>query len=93
MASPDAFAQAARVLGMRVSHADPGPLILSLGTDGFGRSDTREALRSFFEIDPPSIAAAALVALSRCDGLSERKAAKAIRELGINPDAIDPLSV
>jgi len=34
MASPDAFAQAARVLGMRVSHADPGPLILSLGTDG-----------------------------------------------------------
>jgi len=66
---------------------------LSLGTDGFGRSDTREALRSFFEIDPPSIAAAALVALSRCDGLSERKAAKAIRELGINPDAIDPLSV
>jgi pyruvate dehydrogenase E1 component len=37
-----------------------------LGTDGFGRSDTREALRSFFEVDPPSIAAATLAALARC---------------------------
>ena len=37
----------------------PEPYI-SLGTDGFGRSDTREALRAYFEIDPPQIAAATL---------------------------------
>jgi ABC-2 type transport system ATP-binding protein len=34
MAGPDGFAQAARVLGNRVSHADPGPLVLSVRTDG-----------------------------------------------------------
>ena len=39
------------------------PYYVSLGTDGFGRSDTREALRSLFEIDPPHIAAAALAEL------------------------------
>ncbi|TMD28640.1 MAG: hypothetical protein E6I94_08065 [Chloroflexi bacterium] len=66
---------------------------VSLGTDGFGRSDTREALRSFFEIDPPQIAAAALVALSRCGGIRASRAASAIRELGIDPDKTDPLSV
>ena len=43
-----------------------------LGTDGFGRSDTREALRSFFEIDPPQIAAATLAALARCGGYAGR---------------------
>ena len=38
------------------------PYYVSLGTDGFGRSDTRENLRALFEIDPPQIAAATLVA-------------------------------
>jgi pyruvate dehydrogenase E1 component len=66
---------------------------VSLGTDGFGRSDTREALRSFFEVDPPQIAAATLAALSRCGGLPAKRAAAAIRELGIDPDKTDPLSV
>jgi pyruvate dehydrogenase E1 component len=66
---------------------------ISLGTDGFGRSDTREALRSYFEIDPPQIAAATLTALSRCGSLPAKRAAAAIRELGIDPDKIDPLSV
>src|ERR671931_626849 len=56
---------------------------LSLGTDGFGRSDTREALRGLFEIDPPNIAAAALVALVRCGDIPASKAAKALAELGI----------
>ena len=42
------------------------PHYLSLGTDGFGRSGTREDLRAMFEIDPPHIAAATLVALARC---------------------------
>ncbi len=66
---------------------------VSLGTDGFGRSDTREALRSFFEVDPPQIAAATLAELSRCGGLPAKRAAAAIKELGIDPDRMDPLSV
>ena len=63
---------------------------MPLGTDGFGRSDTREALRSFFEIDPPQIAAATLADLARCGGYPTRKAAKAIRELGVDPEKADP---
>ncbi len=42
----------------------PGPMVL-LGTDGYGRSDTRAALRDFFEVDARHIAFAALVALAR----------------------------
>jgi pyruvate dehydrogenase E1 component len=66
---------------------------LSLGTDGFGRSDTRENLRALFEIDPPHIAAATLVALARCGALPPAKATKAIRGLGIDPDKTDPLAL
>jgi pyruvate dehydrogenase E1 component len=66
---------------------------LSLGTDGFGRSDTRDALRGLFEIDPPNIAAASLVALARCGDLPASKAAKALRELGVDPDKADPVAI
>jgi pyruvate dehydrogenase E1 component len=69
------------------------PHYLALGTDGFGRSDTREALRSLFEIDPPHIAAATLVGLARCGALPAGKAAKAIAELGIEPEKADPLAL
>ncbi len=63
-----------------------------LGTDGFGRSDTREALRAFFEIDPPQIAAATLAALARCGSITPKRAARAIRELGLDPEKTDPLA-
>jgi pyruvate dehydrogenase E1 component len=69
------------------------PYYVSLGTDGFGRSDTREALRSLFEIDPPHIAAAALVELVRCGALAGEKASAAIRELGIDPEKLDPVAL
>jgi pyruvate dehydrogenase E1 component len=69
------------------------PHYLALGTDGFGRSDTRENLRSLFEIDPPHIAAATMVSLVRCGALPASKAAKAIKELGIDPEKADPLAV
>src|SRR5689334_5807301 len=59
---------------------------LSLGTDGFGRSDTRENLRALFEIDPSHIAAATLVALARCGAVPQTRATKAIRALGIDPE-------
>lgn len=58
-----------------------------LGTDGFGRSDTRPSLRSFFEVDCPHIAAAAFSALARTGQISAEKAEQAIKDLGIKrPD-------
>jgi pyruvate dehydrogenase E1 component len=64
---------------------------VTLGTDGFGRSDTRENLRAYFEIDAPSIAAAALVALAKAGDITAEAAAKGIAELGIDPEKADPL--
>jgi pyruvate dehydrogenase E1 component len=66
---------------------------VSLGTDGFGRSDTREALRKFFQIDMWSIAATAVVMLARCGAMSRSDAVKAMHDLGIDPDAPDPLDL
>jgi pyruvate dehydrogenase E1 component len=65
----------------------------ALGTDGFGRSDTREALRAFFEIDGPSIAAAAMSALARSGDITPEAAEQAIADLGVDPEKVDPLSV
>jgi pyruvate dehydrogenase E1 component len=64
-----------------------------LGTDGFGRSDAREALRELFEIDPTHISAAALVGLTRDGRMSSAEAAEGLRELGVNPEAADPRSL
>jgi pyruvate dehydrogenase E1 component len=66
---------------------------VALGTDGYGRSDTRESLRAFFEIDAASIAAAAMSALANAGEVTAEAAAKAITDLGIDPDKVDPLSV
>ena len=63
---------------------------LSLGTDGFGRSDTREALRRFFEVDAEHIAAAALYGLARAEAMAPKAVAKAIADLGLDPDAPEP---
>jgi pyruvate dehydrogenase E1 component len=69
------------------------PYYVALGTDGFGRSGTREDLRSLFEIDPPHIAAATLVELARCGAIPAEKAAAAIKELGIDPEKLDPVAL
>jgi pyruvate dehydrogenase E1 component len=65
----------------------PGGWWRALGTDGFGRSDTREALRRFFEIDAEHIAATALAELARCGHIDGRKARESIGQLGIDPAA------
>jgi pyruvate dehydrogenase E1 component len=69
------------------------PYYVSLGTDGFGRSDTREALRTLFEIDPPHIAAAALAELARCGAMAPDKVAKAIATLDVDPAKLDPTAL
>jgi pyruvate dehydrogenase E1 component len=68
----------------------PGGLY-ALGTDGFGRSDTREALRRFFEVDAECITLAALHQLARRGEFKPARVQKAVRELGIDPDKIDPM--
>ncbi len=70
----------------------PGGL-MTLGTDGFGRSDTRPALRRFFEIDAESIVMATLYALAEQGQYEHSAVAKAIRDLGIDPEKQFPLIV
>jgi pyruvate dehydrogenase E1 component len=64
---------------------------VSLGTDGYGRSDTREALRRYFEVDAESITYAALHALYLDGMIPLKKVTDAIEFLGIDPEKLDPL--
>ncbi len=65
--------------------------LASLGTDGFGRSEGRSALREFFEVDARFIALATLHELF-LDGKIERSVIeKAIKELGLNPEKLNPV--
>ena len=67
----------------------PGRYV-ALGTDGFGRSDTREALRAFFEIDTPNIVVAVLSALADEGKIDRAVVAQAMERYGIDPAAADP---
>jgi pyruvate dehydrogenase E1 component len=67
----------------------PGGLT-TLGTDGFGRSDTRERLRRFFEIDAESTVIATLYALAEKRQIERSVAAKAIKDLGVDPEKVFP---
>ncbi|OGG46003.1 MAG: pyruvate dehydrogenase (acetyl-transferring), homodimeric type [Candidatus Handelsmanbacteria bacterium RIFCSPLOWO2_12_FULL_64_10] len=69
----------------------PGGL-RALGTDGFGRSDSRAALRRHFEVDAESIAVTALHALWRQGKLKKERVEEAIRTLGIDPEKPDPVT-
>jgi pyruvate dehydrogenase E1 component len=64
-----------------------------LGTDGFGRSDGRAALREFFEVDRRSIVVAALKALADQDALDARTVAEAIARYRIDPEKPDPVTL
>jgi pyruvate dehydrogenase E1 component len=61
-----------------------------LGTDGFGRSATREELRRFFEVDAEHIVVAALSALAARGTVDTSLATAAIAECAIDPDCPDP---
>jgi len=69
-----------------VSRWVPGGAWTSLGTDGFGRSDTREALRRFFGVDAEHICAAVLAELARGGRLDAREARRKIGELGLEEE-------
>ncbi|MBM3880668.1 MAG: pyruvate dehydrogenase (acetyl-transferring), homodimeric type [Verrucomicrobia bacterium] len=67
----------------------PGGLT-TLGTDGFGRSDTRPNLRRFFEVDAESVVVATLHALAERDALPRARVAQALGELGVDPEQAHP---
>jgi pyruvate dehydrogenase E1 component len=62
-----------------------------LGTDGFGRSDTRVALRRHFEVDAEHIAFATLATLAREGTIENSLVSKAIGDLGVDPAKVDPI--
>ena len=64
-----------------------------LGTDGFGRSDTREKLRRFFEVDRQHIALAALKSLAEEGKVTTEKVAQAMDRFGLDPDKPSPARV
>jgi pyruvate dehydrogenase E1 component len=62
-----------------------------LGTDGFGRSDTRSALRRHFEVDAENAAYAALHSLAKAGSYDSKDLVKALETLGLDPEQINPL--
>jgi pyruvate dehydrogenase E1 component len=65
--------------------------LLTLGTDGFGRSESREALRDFFEVDARFIALAALTGLARDGKVKSDTLKKAFKKLEIDPGKANPV--
>jgi pyruvate dehydrogenase E1 component len=70
-----------------------GTRLVTLGTDGFGRSDNREHLRRHFEVSAEAIAGATLSRLAREGSFDAQQAAAAFTELGLDVDAKDPARV
>jgi pyruvate dehydrogenase E1 component len=64
---------------------------VTLGTDGYGRSDTRENLRRFFEVDRHYIVVAALHALAKDGVIPSSQAAAAMKKYGLDPKKPNPL--
>jgi pyruvate dehydrogenase E1 component len=79
-----------KMLPASISKWIPGPLIM-LGTDGYGRSETRQALRDFFQVDARHIAYSALFALYQQGDLNKTAIKKAQKKLEIDPDQINPI--
>ncbi|HEX5070267.1 MAG TPA: pyruvate dehydrogenase (acetyl-transferring), homodimeric type [Vicinamibacterales bacterium] len=67
-----------------------GRPVVTLGTDGFGRSEDRASLRDFFEVDARYIVAATLSALHRQGDIDARTVTQAFKDLDIHPDKADP---
>lgn len=81
-----------KMLAEQIAPYVPGPFY-SLGTDGFGRSDTRENLRHFFEIDRYYITLTALRALANEKVIEMSKVEQAIKKYKIDPNKPNPTTV
>ena len=78
-----------KVLPESIAQWLPRPL-MALGTDGFGRSESRVALRDFFEVDAKHIVLATLTALLRDKQIKLEVLQQAVKDLGINPEKANP---
>jgi pyruvate dehydrogenase E1 component len=81
-----------KALPESVSQWFPGSLT-ALGTDGFGVSDSREALREYFEVNPNHIAFAALYDLAKQGQFKAEELKKAAKSLGIDPEKVNPRTI
>ncbi|ABC28140.1 Pyruvate dehydrogenase complex, dehydrogenase (E1) component [Hahella chejuensis KCTC 2396] len=80
-----------RLFADQVRQFIPQQTVHVLGTDGFGRSDTREKLRRHFEVDRYYVAVAALDCLAREDKIERSVVTEAIRKYGIDPNKPNPI--
>ncbi|MCG3175230.1 MAG: Pyruvate dehydrogenase E1 component [Candidatus Omnitrophica bacterium] len=81
-----------KIVSEQIAPWVPGGLT-ALGTDGFGRSETRQALRRFFEVDAECTVIATLDALRRQGQVSADVVHKAIQDLGVDPEKVHPILV
>ena len=81
-----------RAVPDQVARWIPGPYT-SLGTDGFGRSDAREDLRRFYEVNGPNVVVAVLSQLAGTGGVDPGAVAEAIDRYSVDPDAVEPWRV
>ena len=79
-----------KIVPEQIARFVPHRMFVPLGTDGMGRSDTREALRAHFEIDTGNVVVAVLSALFAQGEVKEETVNDAIRRFGLDPDAPDP---
>jgi pyruvate dehydrogenase E1 component len=82
-----------KIVPEQVARFLPGRTFVPLGTDGMGRSDTRESLRNFFEIDRGHVVVGVLSALHATGEVDTDLVEAAIHRYGIDSDAIDPYLV
>ena len=78
-----------KLLARGIDHHIAQPMV-ALGTDGFGRSESREALRDHFEVDARHVAAAALSLLAREKQIDMAVALQAFKDLGIDTEKVNP---
>ncbi|MEZ5564544.1 MAG: pyruvate dehydrogenase (acetyl-transferring), homodimeric type [Gammaproteobacteria bacterium] len=81
-----------RIVAEQIRPWIPGRFTV-LGTDGFGRSDSRAALRDFFEVDARYVVIAALKSLADEGSIEPRTVVEAIKKLGIDPSRPNPVTV
>ncbi len=82
-----------KIVPEQVARFLPDRLFVPLGTDGMGRSDTREALRRFFEVDTGHVVVAVLSALAELGEVKAEVVAEAIARYEIDPEAVNPAVV
>jgi len=82
-----------KIVPEQIARFVPDRVFVPLGTDGMGRSDTREALRAHFEVDMPSVVVAVLSGLHRSGAIAASVVEDAIARYGLDPDRVDPYVV